>query len=104
LQRKEYLIDDSPWEYPLTAPYISLNTPLCLFRRSDNWKYGWINGQVQKIIVYGGAQSNKVDFELYSVYRKADNKPGMYDIVNGGFYTNKGTGEFIVGPDKEWEE
>lgn len=41
---------------------------------------------------------------MYPVYRKADNKPGMYDIVNGVFYTNQGTGEFIVGPDKEWDE
>lgn len=32
-------------------------------------------------------------------YRKSDNKPGMFDIVNQQFYTNQGTGEFIVGPD-----
>lgn len=32
-------------------------------------------------------------------YRKADNKPGLYDLVNNEFYTNQGTGEFIVGPD-----
>ena len=30
-------------------------------------------------------------------YRKSDNKPGMYDIVNNQFYTNAGTGEFIAG-------
>ena len=41
---------------------------------------------------------------MYPVYRKADSKPGMYDIVNGVFYANQGTGEFIVGPDKEWDE
>lgn len=41
---------------------------------------------------------------LYPVYRKADNKPGMYDIVGKQFYTNSGTGEFTVGSDKEWEE
>lgn len=32
-------------------------------------------------------------------YRKADNKPGLYDLVNGEFYTNQGTGEFLAGPD-----
>lgn len=37
--------------------------------------------------------------KAYPCYRKADHKPGMYDLVNGVFYTNKGTGEFIVGPD-----
>lgn len=30
-------------------------------------------------------------------YRKADQKPGMYDLVSGTFYTNSGTGEFVVG-------
>lgn len=37
--------------------------------------------------------------EFIPCYRKADNKPGMYDIVNNVFYTNAGTGEFTVGPD-----
>ena len=31
-------------------------------------------------------------------YRKFDNKPGMYDTVSKTFYTNAGTGEFLVGP------
>lgn len=45
-----------------------------------------------------------IEKDMYPVYQIADNKPGMYDIVNGVFYTNQGTGEFVVGPDKEWEE
>lgn len=32
-------------------------------------------------------------------YRKSDNKPGLYDIMNGVFNTNQGVREFIVGPD-----
>lgn len=32
-------------------------------------------------------------------YRKQDTKPGMYDLVSKTFYTNQGTGEFLVGPD-----
>ena len=28
--------------------------------------------------------------------RKSDNKPGMYDTVSKTFYTNAGTGEFII--------
>ena len=34
---------------------------------------------------------------LYPCYRKADNKPGMYDLVTNTFFTNAGTGEFTVG-------
>lgn len=32
-------------------------------------------------------------------YRKADSKPGIYDLVTKQFFTNAGTGEFTVGPD-----
>lgn len=31
-------------------------------------------------------------------YRKSDNVAGLYDLVNNTFYTNQGTGNFIVGP------
>lgn len=34
--------------------------------------------------------------QLIPCIRKYDNKPGMYDIVSKTFYTNAGTGEFIV--------
>lgn len=37
--------------------------------------------------------------EFYPCYRRSDNKPGLYDVVNDVFYTNAGTGTFIVGPD-----
>ncbi len=30
-------------------------------------------------------------------YRKSDSVAGMYDIVNDKFYTNSGTGEFLIG-------
>ena len=32
-------------------------------------------------------------------YRKSDNKPGLYDLVNNEFYTNQGTGDFDKGDD-----
>lgn len=35
--------------------------------------------------------------DLVPCYRKADNVAGLYDLVNGVFYTNAGTGSFIVG-------
>ena len=30
-------------------------------------------------------------------YRRADNEIGLYDLVNGVFYTNAGTGSFTIG-------
>lgn len=35
--------------------------------------------------------------DMIPCYRKADNKPGMYDLVTRTFYTNEGTGEFTIG-------
>ena len=32
-------------------------------------------------------------------YSELDNKVGLYDTVEGKFYTNQGTGDFIPGPD-----
>ena len=32
--------------------------------------------------------------DMIPCYRKADNKPGMYDLANNQFYTNAGTGDF----------
>lgn len=42
----------------------------------------WLNGQLE--------------YDLYPCIRKSDSKPGMYDTVSKTFYTNAGTGEFIV--------
>lgn len=37
--------------------------------------------------------------EFIPCYRKSDEKPGMYDMITGTFFTNVGTGEFKVGDD-----
>ena len=43
-------------------------------------------------------KENSIDIANYiPCYRKSDNKPGMYDIVSNKFFTNAGTGEFLVG-------
>ena len=36
---------------------------------------------------------------LIPCYRKSDNEPGMYDTVSKTFFTNSGTGTFLVGND-----
>lgn len=37
--------------------------------------------------------------EFIPCYRKSDHQTGMYDLVTKTFFTNQGTGEFIVGAD-----
>lgn len=34
--------------------------------------------------------------ELVPCYRNSDNEPGLYDLVNDTFYTNAGTGSFVL--------
>lgn len=46
-------------------------------------------------------ENNVLQHDFIPCYRKADNKPGMYDLVNDVFYTNANTSastDFIVGP------
>ena len=76
-----------------------------MFRLGQN-NYGWWSGNLMVCDLYYNkiVKNGVLVREFYPVYRKADNKPGMFDIVNNVFYTNEGTGEFIVGPDKQWGE
>ena len=39
--------------------------------------------------------SNIIVRDFIPALRKADLKPGMYDLVSGQFFTNQGTGEFV---------
>ena len=41
--------------------------------------------------------NNNILRDYAPCYRKSDNKPGMYDLVNNVFYTNSGTGQFLIG-------
>ena len=51
-------------------------------------------------LFFASLYSNHVKVaDLVPCYRKSDNKPGMYDLVNNVFYTNQGGGDFTVGPD-----
>jgi len=68
-------------------------SPVLLFRLSDRYK-----GRNIKFFKYNLLENNILKFYLIPCYRISDNKPGMYDLVNGAFYTNAGTGEFILGP------
>ena len=44
-------------------------------------------------------ESNVLIRDLVPCYRKADGAVGLYDLVNGAFYTNAGSGTFAKGAD-----
>lgn len=51
-----------------------------------------------KVYSYQHERSGELICDYIPCYRKADSKPGMYDLVTKQFFVNQGTGEFIVGP------
>lgn len=55
------------------------------------------NGFLGKIYYSKLYNNNILVFDGVPCYRKSDNVAGLYDLVNNVFYTNQGTGNFIVG-------
>lgn len=47
--------------------------------------------------IYTGVIDGILERDFIPCYRKADRVAGLYDIVNDKFYTNQGTGEFLIG-------
>ena len=72
--------------------YFNYNNPLTLFGKGNEVSTLLIG----RIYYCSYTYNNVKQAELFPCYRKADNKPGMYDTVNGIFYTNEGTSEFII--------
>ena len=49
-----------------------------------------------KIFEDNESEDNELLYNFIPVIRKVDQKPGLYDLVEHKFYTNKGTGEFLA--------
>lgn len=45
------------------------------------------------------SDSNTLSYDFVPCYRRADSVAGLFDRVNSGFYTNNGSGTFVVGSD-----
>lgn len=82
-----------------------LNSITCTFNEANSVEYYLfrVNGntstttaKIYECLLY---TSGNLMRHFYPCYRIADSEPGMFDIVNGVFYTNAGAGSFIVGPD-----
>ena len=65
------------------------------FNRTQSDSYGNVNG----MRIYNAKISLNGDIvrNMIPCYRKSDSVAGMYDTVNGVFYTNQGTGNFVLG-------
>ena len=63
--------------------------------RSDSYPF---NGKIYHFAIISNGLGLQNSIDLIPCYRKADNEPGLYDLINGIFYTNQGDGAFTAGP------
>lgn len=90
-------IDDSVYSFQSTYTK-SANYHLLLFwRNSAGSKYSnqHVTGWIYSSKIYAGGTLIQY---LVPCYRKSDLVIGMYDKVSGTFFTNAGSGTFVIGP------
>lgn len=80
--------------FPIPATLPTMKYSIIMFGRNSA---GSITSSAQTIKRCKISQGNEIIRDFIPCYRKADNVAGMYDVVNDKFYTNAGTGNFIVG-------
>jgi hypothetical protein len=81
-----------------TSFNMSTNT-LSMYLGARNVAGAVNNALATKIYRFKLAVNGKKERDLIPCYRKSDNIIGMYDLVYGVFYTNKGSGSFTKGHD-----
>lgn len=74
--------------------FTTLSATNAAWTRTDNTDDRTMIGQFYYCIIKDNGVTVR---HLIPVVRNADDKPGMYDLVNDVFYTNAGTGEFTYG-------
>lgn len=74
----------------------SSNYPLIIGGCWNIYNDSFYGGGKGKIYSFKFSQNGILEGNFVPCYRKSDNKPGLYDTVRNQFYTNAGTGNFIV--------
>lgn len=84
--------------YSITPPTsLTISHNLTIFALNDNGTIDsrYFTGKLYELKLWDNSVLIR---NFVPCYRKADNVAGLYDLVNGVFYTNAGTGSFVVGP------
>lgn len=89
-ENDKYLIVNNE-ETRTTGVIQALKLNMYLFRYDERY---YANIKLKKTKIY---DDNILVRDLIPCYRVSDNVIGMYDLVNGVFYTNAGTGTFLKG-------
>ena len=81
---------------------ITSTTNLIIGRRNTSYNDYPLKGKIYYFKVTDKS-TGKLERNMIPCYRKSDNVIGLYDTVNGEFYTNKGTGMFDKGSNEDIE-
>ena len=79
---------------PTSQTFICVNNLFLFARNTQGTAGAFANMKLYSCQIYDNGTLIR---DFVPCYRKADNVAGLYDLVNGVFYTNAGTGTFIVG-------
>ena len=87
-----FVVNTGTTTYTLTGSFTSFTTggTIMLFRYSTNTP---ISCRIAKFRIVIGAECVR---DFIPCIRNSDSVAGMYDIINGQFYTNAGSGTFIT--------
>ncbi len=87
-------MDGFEYTYPVETMQGDVTIPI--FARSD--EFSKISGYSDmRLFSYKLYSDDAMVRDYIPCYRKSDNEIGLFDLVNGEFYTNKGTGTFVKG-------
>lgn len=78
---------------------VQITDPMSIFLFSTNQNGNPEQSGTWRILDFTIAENDMTIRKFVPCYRKSDSEPGMYDLVSKTFFTNAGTGEFLVGPD-----
>lgn len=90
-------INDTEWETSRVNFNGYTNTPVHILHSNGNEQ-----GFYGKLYACKFYDDGKLVRDFIPCYRESDNVIGLYDAVNGVFYTNAGTGTFIKGEEVEY--
>lgn len=80
---------------------ITSDYPMLLFAQQEGGRAGYLENSYFRIYECKIWHNGKIIRDFIPCYRKEDGEAGMFDTVNKVFYTNQGTGTFIIGPEME---
>lgn len=81
----------------LDAALVAQTGTFYLFSGNMAYSGGSRIGGRCRIMSFTMTRRNEVIMDLIPVRRKADGKPGMYDVLNDVFYVNQGSMDFVEG-------